>query len=70
LPDPGEPVSIRAKGAVRPAYFRIHDRWYAFVDLERWQMNTSPYWPVDQVWYLTTDQIEAWRPAETLSDPE
>ena len=68
LPDPGESVSIRTKGSVRPAYFRIRDRWYAFIDIDRWQMNTSPYWPADRVWYLTTDQIEAWKSEETMPD--
>jgi hypothetical protein len=62
LPYRAEPVTVRVRGEVRHGYYRIEDRWYAFIDLDRWRMNTSPYWPKDQSWYLVTDQIEAWRP--------
>jgi hypothetical protein len=70
LPYREELVSVRVNGKVRPAYYRIYDRWYAMIDLDRWQMNTSPYWSEDRSWYLETEQIEAWRPAETLSHSE
>lgn len=64
LPDEKELVTIRVHGAARPACYRIADRWYSMVDLERWQMNTSPYWEVDRSWYLRTEQIRGWRPGE------
>lgn len=62
LPFPREEVTIRTHRSVRPGYFRIGDRWYALVDLERWTMKTSPFWPEDRSWYLTTDEVEAWMP--------
>ena len=61
MPDEKEEVTVRIRGQARPRYYRIGDRWYAVVDLERWRMNTSPYWPVDRSWYLKTDQVEGWR---------
>jgi hypothetical protein len=70
LPYRAEIVFVRVHGRVRPAYYRIHDRWYAMIDIDRWQMNTSPYWDEDRAWYLRTDEIEAWRPAKTLSDED
>lgn len=67
LPYRAELVAIRVRGKVRRACYRIEDRWYAMIDLDRWQMNTSPYWPDDQSWYLRTEQIEAWKLEETLA---
>lgn len=63
LPDERERVTIRVQTRVRPNYYRIADRWYSLDDLDRWRMNTSPYWPEDRSWYLETGEIEAWRPA-------
>ncbi len=60
LPDEQEIVTIRVNGALRPRYYHIEDRWYSLDDLDRWQMNTSAYWPADRSWYLKTEQIEAW----------
>ncbi|MFW5972408.1 MAG: hypothetical protein ACOCTG_00335 [Bacteroidota bacterium] len=62
LPYPKDEVSVRVNGSVRRAYYRMYDRWYALIDLDRWKMRTSPYWEEDRSWYLRTDDIEAWRP--------
>lgn len=70
LPDEQAEVAIRVRGRVRPGYYRIADRWYALVDLDRWRMNTSPYWPEDRTWYLETDQLEAWLREEEESRAE
>lgn len=61
LPDEAEPVTVRVHGVVRPDYYRIDGHWYSLLDLDRWQMNTSPYWTTDRAWYLLTEQVEAWR---------
>lgn len=66
LPDEMEEVWIRVRGDVRPHYYRIDDRWYARVDLDRWRMNTSPYWQKDRSWYLETEDVTAWRPIEEV----
>lgn len=60
LPHPLQIVSIRTRGTTRDGYYRIGDRWYALIDLERWTMNTSPYWEQDRSWYLTTRDVESW----------
>lgn len=62
LPDEKEEVWIRVRGDQRPSYYRIGDRWYSIRDLNRWRMNTSPYWRSDRSWYLKTEDVEAWRP--------
>ena len=62
LPEEGEEVWVRVRGNVRPRYYRIDGRWYALIDLDRWQMNTSPYWNADRSWFLKIDEVEAWRP--------
>ncbi len=60
-PDERELVTIRIGNAERRQYYRIEDRWYSLGDLERWAMNTSPYWPLDRTWYLRSEDIRAWR---------
>ncbi len=60
LPEEKQLVAIRVRGQVRSACYNIDDRWYALEDLDRWRMNTSPYWEMDRAWYLKTEQIEAW----------
>ncbi|GIV59152.1 hypothetical protein GQ464_015240 [Rhodocaloribacter litoris] len=64
VPEEAVTVCIRLRGQVRTGYYRIRDRWYWIGDLDRWQMNTSPYWAEDRAWYLNTEEIEGWR-AET-----
>ena len=61
LPDEKEEVLVRVRGDVRPAYYRIGNRWYSLADLERWKMNTSPYWEKDRSWYLKTEDVQGWR---------
>jgi hypothetical protein len=61
LPDEKEEVAVRVRGELRLHYYRIGERWYATVDIERWRMNTSPYWTKDRAWYLKTEQIDGWR---------
>ena len=65
LPWEQDVVTVRVNGRNRSGYYRIDDRWYALVDLDRWQMNTSPYWEEDRAWYLTTEEVDAWKPEET-----
>ncbi len=60
LPDEEVLVTVQVQGEVRENYYRIGGRWYAMVDLGRWRMNTSPYWPTDKTWYVKTENIEAW----------
>lgn len=60
LPEDGKLVTVRVRGKLRPGYYHIRGRWYALIDLDRWQMNTSPYWAEDRSWYLKTEQIEGW----------
>ncbi len=67
LPEELAVVSVRVRGRVRPGYYRVRDRWYALVDLDRWRMKTSPYWREDRAWYLVSEQIEAWAGEETAS---
>ncbi|WP_456426770.1 hypothetical protein [Rhodocaloribacter sp.] len=69
MPEELAVVSVRVRGRVRPGYYRIEDRWYALVDLDRWRMKTSPYWAEDRAWYLVTEQIEAWLCEEEASRP-
>ncbi len=69
MPDELTVVSVRVRGRVRAGYYRIEDRWYALVDLDRWRMNTSPYWSEDRAWYLKTEQVEAWLCEEEASQP-
>lgn len=64
LPYERDVVSIQTAVGIRRGYYRIENRWYALVDLERWQMNTSPYWERDRTWYLTTSAIRAWMPEQ------
>ena len=68
LPDEKQEVWVRVRGDVRPRYYRIGERWYALVDLERWRMNTSPYWKHDRAWYVQTDDVQAWRPMDPGDD--
>jgi hypothetical protein len=70
MPEEKEEVAIRVRGHIRPACYRIGERWYALLDLDRWRMNTSPYWPEDRSWYLESGQIEAWYYEEEEMDPE
>jgi len=64
LPDEQELTTVRVHGAERRHYYRIGERWYWMGDLNRWQMNTSPFWSIDRSWYLKTEQIEGWWPED------
>ncbi len=64
LPEEGQLVMIRVGGCLRPRYYQVRGRWYCLDDLDRWRMNTSPYWEEDRSWYLKMEQVEGWVPVD------
>ena len=70
LPEEKELVTIQVNGTARTDYYYYDGRWYSMVDLDRWKMNTSPYWAEDRAWYLVTEQIEGWQGHEGVNGAE